>query len=114
MTKDAFSKFVYDNVVAIVDKLDLTNSGKMLLEETIEFLLNESNKRFIASAWEYMNEKELEHFKDFSDQSYAIDPNAKNEDILLDFVLLYPHLVRSVSADLEFFWEEFVRKSTRK
>ncbi|MBP7670708.1 hypothetical protein KA119_00235 [Candidatus Gracilibacteria bacterium] len=95
-------------IEAVLEAIGLADAPEVVQVEVAKRISNGIDRVVIESFWKHLDEKQTEHFKDFSLQMAKIRPMLSAEGVLYEFMALYEDLTAKVSSDLDGFLEKFV------
>lgn len=99
------SDALYD---AMLDELNLED-GDEIYRKLLKSMLQRQVKDFIVfTIWNNISDFQLKHFKEFMNQMTVTAPWMELEDVMMEFVLLYPALEIKVLDGLADFFKNFV------
>jgi len=109
-------KFLADSFVAeevfemIISDLNIDENDEMYQNLTIGVLKRQTRDHMILYIWENLADKQIQHFKDFLNQSSVVYPEKTHDEVLIEFALLYPKLMEKVYESLSGFFKDFIEK----
>lgn len=95
---------------AIVEKVTSENDDVFYKELVLSMLKRDTKSHIIFTIYKNLDSKKLKHLRDFINQSHITTPYFDNEEVLMQFALLYPDLMREIHRSLIEFFREFIER----
>ena len=101
------SDLVYD---AVISKLKIEQDDEVYKSLVLGMLKRQTKDHLVFSIWNNLDEDQLSHLRDFINQTVVTAPWMKNEDVLMEFALMYPKLKEKILISLNEFFKKFIEK----
>ncbi len=101
------SDLVYD---AVISKLKIKQDDEVYKTLILGMLKRQTKDHLVFSIWNNLDEDQLSHLRDFINQTVVTAPWMKNEDVLMEFALMYPKLKEKILISLNEFFKKFIEK----
>ncbi|MFH1284577.1 MAG: hypothetical protein ABIH78_03250 [Candidatus Peregrinibacteria bacterium] len=101
------SEGVYDAVVA---QLDIPKDDELYRNLVVGILKRQTRNHLVFSIWNNMDDAQLEHLREFMNETAVIVPEVGYEEILMQFALMYPDLMEKIHKSLADFFRGFIEK----
>jgi hypothetical protein len=95
---------------SVMIQLKFDHSDLVYRALVMGMLKRQTKSHMIFSVWKNLSDEQASHLKDYTNQMSSIAPFMKVDDILLEFVMLYPDLQEKIFVSLSDFFEKFVIK----
>lgn len=95
-------------ILMVLEAIGLANAPEVVQIEVAKRISEGMDRTIVESFWRNLDEKQTEHFRDFSLQMTRIRPELSAEGVLYEFMALYEILTEKVSADLDEFLRKFI------
>lgn len=96
--------------LAILAQLNVDHNDEVYCGLILGMIERQSKDHLIMSIWKNMDDAQAKHFREYLNQMSVIAPWTSNDDLLIEFALMYPALMEKVYDSLMKFFEEFVKK----
>lgn len=95
---------------AVMAKLNIDHSDQVYVDLVLGMLKRQTKDHLVFSIWNNLDEAQAKHLRDYINQMSVIAPFVSNDDILMEFAMMYPALMEKVYASLGGFFKGFVKK----
>lgn len=95
---------------AVMAKLNIDHSDQVYTDLVLGMLKRQTKDHLVFSIWNNLDEAQTKHLRDYINQMSVIAPFVSNDDILMEFAMMYPALMEKVYASLSEFFKGFVKK----
>lgn len=109
-------EFVREAVLAeevfelVVEKLNIPEEDDVYQNMVIGMLKKQAKNHMIFSIWNNLDDKMAIHLREFINQSAVTYPDKDNDEVLIEFALLYPQLMEKIYKSLSEFFAGFIKK----
>lgn len=113
---DEEREFVREAVLAeeifelVVSELNIPEEDELYQNMVIGMLKKQAKDHVILSIWNNLDDKMAIHLREFINQSVTVYPDKENDEILIEFALLYPELMGKIYKSLSEFFAGFIKK----
>ena len=101
------SDLVYDSVIS---QLKIDQNDELYKNLVLGMLKRQTKDHLVFSIWNNLDEKQLIHLKNFINQTAVTAHWMKQEDMLMEFALMYPDLKEKIFKSLNEFLKNFIKK----
>lgn len=101
------SESIYEDVL---DKAGISREDEFYRSLMVGVLKRKSKDQIVFSIWKNVSNDARDHLNEYVRQEFLIHTKRKHEDILIEFALMYPALVKNIAKDLNEFFEAFASK----
>lgn len=95
---------------AVMAKLNIDHSDQIYTDLVLGMLKRQTKDHLIFSIWNNLDTAQTKHLRDYINQMSVIAPFVSNDDILMEFAMMYPELMERVYAGLSVFFKNFIKK----
>ncbi len=95
---------------AVFSKLKIDPEDEAYRIHVLDILKRQTHRHIVFAIWKNISTDELVHFKDYLDAALRIQADVYQDDVLIEFALLYPKLMEKVNKSLAEFFDGFVAK----
>lgn len=92
----------------VIDQLKIDHSDLLYRDLVLVMLKRQTKDNIVFSIWRNLSEEQIVHLREFIDQNGVIDPELKNDQLLMRFALMYPELKAKVFKELSAFFKGFI------
>lgn len=109
-------EFVREAVLAeevfelVVAKLNIPEGDDVYQNMVIGMLKKQAKNYMIFSIWNNLDDKMAIHLREFINQSAVTYPDKDNDEVLIEFALLYPQLMGKIYKSLSEFFANFIKR----
>lgn len=107
MKEAVLAEEVFELVVA---KLNIPEDDEAYQNMVIGMLKKQAKDHVIFSIWNNLDDKMAVHLRQFINQSAAVYPDKDNDEVLIEFALLYPDLMGKIYKSLSEFFANFIKR----
>ncbi len=101
------SDLVYDSVIS---QLKIDQNDELYKNLVLGMLKRQTKDHLVFAIWNNLDENQLSHLKDFINQTAVTAHWMKQEDMLMEFALMYPDLKEKIFQSLNEFFKKFIQK----
>lgn len=95
---------------AVLSQLKIDRGDFVYRELVLGMLKRQIKDQIVFSIWDGLSAEQLRHLRDYMSRAFVIAPWMSHEDILMEFAIMYPDLMRRVQTSLSGFLKSFIRK----
>lgn len=101
------SKKLYLSVLA---QLNIDHNDEVYSDLVLGMIERQTRDHLVFSIWNNMDDAQAKHFRDYLNQMSVVTPWANNDDLLIEFALMYPALMEKIYAGMSVFFKNFIKK----
>lgn len=95
---------------SVMSCLNIDHNDVVYADLILGMLKRQTKDHLIFSIWNNLDEAQTKHLRDYINQMSVIAPFMSNDDLLLEFAMMYPALMENVYAGLSVFFQNFIKK----
>lgn len=95
---------------AVIGQLKIDHDDEIYRSLIMGMLKRQTKDHIIFSIWNNLDAKQAVHLRVFAEQMAAVAPELDNDNVLIEFALMYPELKKKVFASLSGFFKNFIAK----
>ena len=99
--------FVYDSVI---DLLNIPADDHLQRNLIYGVLVRQTRNHLVFAIWNNLSGEQSKHLRDFVNQVAITEPGVIHENVMMEFVQLYPDLMEKVYESLSGFFKDFIEK----
>lgn len=96
--------------LSILAQLNIDHNDTVYCNLVLGMIERQIKDHLIMSIWKNMDEAQSKHLRDYINQMSVIAPFMSNDDLLLEFAMMYPALMEKVFEGLSEFLKNFIKK----
>ncbi len=99
--------FVYDSVIVL---LNIPADDHLQRNLIYGVLVRQTRNHLVFAIWNNLSGEQSKHLRDFVNQVAITEPGVIHENVMMEFVQLYPDLMEKVYESLSGFFKDFIEK----
>ncbi|MBI5753808.1 hypothetical protein HZA40_01540 [Candidatus Peregrinibacteria bacterium] len=101
------SKKLYLSVLA---QLNFDHNDEVYANLLLGMIERQTRDQLLMSIWKNLDKEQAKHLRDYIGQMSVVTPWASNDDLLIEFAMMYPALMEKIYAGLSTFFQNFIKK----
>ncbi len=94
----------------VIDQLHVQKDDLIYQNSIIGILKRQTTDHIILAIWSFLTDEQAKHLQDFINQSASIYPDKSENEVLMEFALLYPELMENIYKSLSKFFADFIKR----
>lgn len=95
---------------AILSQLKIDRGDFVYRELVLGMLKRQTKDQIVFGIWGGLGAEQLRHLREYMSRAFVIAPWMSHEDILMEFAMMYPELMKKVYSGLSGFLKGFIEK----
>lgn len=96
--------------LSILEQLNIDHGDEVYSDLILGMIERQTRDHLVFSIWNNMDDLQAKHFRDYLNQMSVVTPWASNDDLLIEFAMMYPALMKKIYAGMSLFFQNFIRK----
>lgn len=94
--------------LSILSRLNVDHEDEVYCELILGIIERQTKDYILMCIWKNMDASQCKHFREYLNQMSVITSWASNDDLLLEFAMIYPDLMDKVYFGLSNFFRYFI------
>jgi hypothetical protein len=105
------TRYIADQVLeGVIDKLDIPKEDDMYRAEVFNVLKRKTIEHIVVAILLNLSKGEEKGLENFMEQGFKIDPAAIPANIIMQYALLFPKLMKKVQVSTKKYFEGFIKR----
>ena len=110
--KEAIDTMIIADIAydAVISRLDILKDDELYKALMLGILKRQTKNHIVLTIWKNLTKEQIDHLKNMIDQSSVTMPEISTDDVIIEFVLMYPELMAKVRKSLSIFFKDFIEE----
>ena len=96
--------------LSVLGQLNIDHYDEVYSNLVLGMIERQTKDHLLMSIWSNLDDAQAKHFREYLNQMSVIAPWASNDDLLMEFAMMYPALMEEIYDGLTVFFENFIKK----